>query len=89
MKSFQEILKNMCFSKEIYNELNSKISQNTNFEEFVEIVRSVDNCFNGCYDCGNDLEEYENGFLTSHGFCDECLTTQSEQAKLVRKEEQE
>ncbi len=29
MKSFQEILKNMCFSKEIYNELNSKISQNT------------------------------------------------------------
>ena len=27
--TFQEILKNMCFSKEIYNELNSKISQNT------------------------------------------------------------
>ena len=99
MKSFQEILKNMCFSKEIYNELNSKISQNTTTqseqaelvrkEEFVEIVRKVDNCFNGCYYCGNNLEEYENGFLTSHGFCDECLTTQSEQAKLVRKEEQE
>ena len=92
MKSFQEIFfsqnatsnpllvkKNICFSKEIYNELNSKISQNTTKEEFVEIVRSIDNCFHGCYDCGNNLEEYENGFLTSHGFCDECLTKEEQE----------
>lgn len=78
MKSFQSILQNICFSTEVYDNLNSKLSNDTTTEEFVQIVRTVDDCFNGCSDCGCDLEEYDYDYMTSHGVCYECSMKEDE-----------
>lgn len=75
---YEDKIKNICFGTEIENKLLSKVSTFKTLEDFVEEVRKYDECFNSCYQCANDLEYGDDGFLTSHGTCDECVHSEEE-----------
>ena len=71
-KLFNMKIQNMCFGKDVESEILSLVANDMTVEQFQDEVRKYDVCFNGCSQCGCDLIEGEDGFLTAHGTCNEC-----------------
>lgn len=66
----------MCFGTVVENKLLSSLSDDMTVDQFQEEVRKYDECFNGCSQCGCDLVDGEDGYLTSHGTCNMCTFTE-------------
>ena len=73
MKTNTSIVKRHCFGKELEEEILNKIDDSTSKKKLVNIMRKYDDCFNGCCQCGLELQYGEDGYMTSHGTCDECV----------------
>lgn len=74
----EEKIKLIGFEPEITTKLIEECA-GCNEEEIVAAVRKYDDCFNGCSECGNDLEWGEDGYWTSHGTCDDCVDSYKEE----------
>jgi len=68
-----EIIKNQCYGKELEEKIIALMDGSTSKKKLVTTIREFDDCFNGCCQCGLELSFGEDGYMTSHGTCDECV----------------
>ena len=78
MEKYIYKIKVMKKKKKITDKLISQINEETNDDKFIEIIRTVDECFNYCRECGCDLEKYESSYFSEDGTCNECIENYEE-----------
>lgn len=80
MRTNTQIIRNLCFGKEVENKLLSKITNEAAKKELIEAIREYSECFASCYECGCDLESSDDDYLTSHGTCNQCAYMEDEES---------
>jgi len=48
-------------------------------EELINAIRAFDECFSFCCQCACELEDGEDGYMTPHGTCNECVYDYNEE----------
>lgn len=67
-----ERIKGLCFDPEIEKKLIAA-NQNTTEAELIASIQEYDCTISNCSECGNPLEEGEDGYFTGHGTCNDCV----------------
>lgn len=74
MKTNSEVIKNLCFGGEVEAKILGEITDTSSIEDLISAVREHEVCFASCSKCACDLNPYDDGYLTTHGTCQECAS---------------
>ena len=79
--TYEQRVLNMAYDKQQEKKILDKIKGITDDETFIDVIRDFDECFASCNTCAIDLEDGDDGYMTSYGTCGTCDMTEEEALK--------